>query len=594
MSTSGDPDKPTKSSRPALEGLDPRLLMAEGLGLDSEAPEAGGTPDIPGYEILRLLGSGGMGRVWLARQTSLDRLVAVKVLGSGETAASQWLDRLEREARSMARLSHPNIVAVYDFVRIDGGAAIVMEWVGSGTLREKWLAARKPVRDLGTIAAVIRQIAASLAAAHGAGIVHRDLKPENVLVAVDGSVKVTDFGLALPTGPDQPRLTLTGTSVGTLGYMAPEQLEGRAVDGRADLFSLGVILYEMVTGIRPQGHFDPPRSIRRDLPVALEKLILDSLRTRPQKRVATAEEFLARLERAMHPRSRWLAVAAGFALLTLAGAGTYAWMTGQPREPAASFTDNDRRLGQAGESPLPQSPLPVTPPSPAVSAPEPVAPPAPKTEALAVLPKPEPAPIPDKPTKTAEPVPEPVADAPPEGITLPAAWSNHLALRPVSGNWIREGAAWRSDNSKAVLQLLGSLPPRGFRARVAFTRLEGTYSIAIFFRTPKGTGTAELSAWENSLAGFQVIDGQDLRTLPEAVIIPIENGRRYELELEYGQDRLRMSLDGRTVKELEWRWQEIGVAYPWGWETLDTKGSALAIGSYESPTLFHEITVEEL
>lgn len=545
MNESGDPDKPKPASRPALEGLDPRLLLAEGLGLDPQSAEGGGPPEIPGYEILRLLGSGGMGRVWLARQTSLDRLVAVKVLATGDLAATQWLDRLEREARSMAKLSHPNIVAVYDFVRIEDGAAIVMEWVGSGTLREKWLSARKPVRDLATVAGIVRQIAASLVAAHGAGIVHRDLKPENVLVAVDGAVKVTDFGLALPSGPEQERLTLTGTSVGTVGYMAPEQLEGRAVDGRADLYSLGVILYELATGIRPQGHFDRPRAIRRDLPAELEKLILDSLRTRPQKRIATAEEFLSRLDRATRPKGMTTMAVAVVAVL-LAGAGFFAW-TRTPPEPSGSrFEDTDVRA--------------VAPPSPA--------------PVVAV---------PDKATATGV-----------SRVVVPEAWESYVSVRPLSGEWQDESGSWQSDPSVSILQVLSALPPRGFRLRVAFTRLEGLHSIAIFFKAPRGTGTAELSSWEKSLAGFQLVDGLDLRAIPDPAVLPIENGRRYEIELEFHPDRIRFSLDGRLIQEIEPSRHEFWVTYPWAWETLETTHTALAIGSYESPTVFHRIELEEL
>lgn len=549
MNESVDPDKTKPASRPALEGLDPRLLMAEGLGLDPEASEVGETPGIPGYEIHRLLGSGGMGRVWLARQTSLDRLVAVKVLATGGLAATQWLDRLEREARSMARLSHPNIVGVYDFVRIPDGAAIIMEWVGSGTLREKWLAGRKPVRDLGTVTGIVRQIAASLVAAHGAGIIHRDLKPENVLVAVDGSVKVTDFGLALPAGTGQDRLTLTGTSVGTVGYMAPEQLEGREVDARADLYSLGVILYELVTGIRPQGHFDRPRTIRRDLPVALEKLILDSLRTRPQKRIASAQEFLSRLNRANRSGFGKIAAAAAIVLL-LVGASAFAWKQFPRGDSGMRFEDTDARV------------LSTPPPEP-VSASE--------------------RNVPDKPTTPAPP-----------GVSIPEAWSSYAMVRPLSGSWVEKEGGWQSDSEISILQVLSAPPPGSYRLRVAFTRLAGTYSIAVFFRAPRGTGTAELSSWEHSLAGFQHVDGIDLRSIPGTAVVPIENGKRYEIELEFRPELIRFSLDGKLIQEINPAQHEFGITYPWFWETLDTSHTAIAVGSYQSPTVFHRIEIERL
>lgn len=547
-----EPDSSAPAPRPrsALDGLDPRLLMAEGLGL---SPDQSGddAPTVPGYEILRLLGAGGMGRVWLARQTSLDRLVAVKVLAMRGAAASQWLDRLEREARSMARLSHPHIVAVYDFVRLDdGGAAIVMEWVGSGSLREKWLETGKPVRDLRTVLSIARQIASALAAAHGAGIVHRDLKPENILVAIDGTAKVTDFGLALPLGPESQRLTLSGTSVGTLGYMAPEQVEGREVDAQADVYSLGVIVYELLTGVRPQGHFDAPGRIRRDLPTGLEKLVLDSLRTRPEKRLASASEFLLRLDRCGRSR-RPLVIASCVALLALGLGGLALSRMGD-----SSGSGEVPALVSGGETP--------------------------------------PAPVPPQ-TTPALPNLDPVKPNPalPPGLSVPSDWESRVAVKPLRGRWEIGNDGFRSSKEIGILQVLTSLPPEGARIRATFTRIGGIHSIAIFFRTRRGVATAEVSAWQTNLAGFQCLDGTDLRALPDTPVMPIVNGRRYEMELVLLGDRARLSLDGRLVQEISFGNRDLSVTYPWGWETLETPSTWLAIGSYESPVHFHSIVVEQ-
>lgn len=519
--------------------------MAEGLGL---APDASGdeAPVVPGYEILRLLGAGGMGRVWLARQTSLDRLVAVKVLAMRGAAATQWLDRLELEARSMARLSHPHIVAVYDFVRLeDGGAAIVMEWVGSGSLREKWLEPGKPVRDWRAVLAIVRQIASALVAAHGAGIVHRDLKPENILVAVDGTAKVTDFGLALPLGPESQRLTLSGTSVGTLGYMAPEQVEGREVDGRADLYSLGVMLYEMLTGLKPQGHFDPPGRLRRDLPSGLEALVMQCLRTRPEKRLASAQEFLARLDRC--GKTRLPLVMTSLVLLGL--------------------------LGWAGVSLLPSGPDPIKTP-------------------VASLPEPPPRVVTPTDSESTKENTSLVELRP--GLFAPADWARRLDFRPLSGVWKDESGGLRSDSGISIVQLLTSLPPEGCRVKIAFTRLEGIHSVALFFRTPRGVATAELSSWDQSFAGFQTLDGLDLRTLPEPPVFLMENSRRYEMEVEIRPERLRLSVEGRLLQEVEIQGRELGITYPWSWDSLAKDSTWLGLGSYESPTLFHSVTIEPL
>lgn len=543
-----EPDSSAPAPRPrsALDGLDPRLLMAEGLGL---SPDQSGddAPAVPGYEILRLLGAGGMGRVWLARQTSLDRLVAVKVLAMRGAAATQWLDRLEREARSMARLSHPHIVAVYDFVRLDdGGAAIVMEWVGSGSLREKWLETGKPVRDLRAVLSITRQVASALAAAHGAGIVHRDLKPENILVAIDGTAKVTDFGLALPLGPESQRLTLSGTSVGTLGYMAPEQVEGREVNARADVYSLGVIVYELLTGVRPQGHFDAPGRIRRDLPTGLEKLVLDALRTLPEKRIPSAEAFLAGLDRCGRSRFPLLV----FTSLTLVALALAAYF----------FLLPDRSGRTTGD-------VPVEPP------------------AAVVPPLPDPGPTPSTPVPLV---------AMPASVVVPESWVPRVALKTICGEWSDQSDGLRSGSATAILQLLSSLPPAGARVTMDFTRLEGRHSVALFFRTPRGVGTVDVSAWEADLAGIQCLDGKDLRSLADPPVLPIENGRRYRMEVELAPDRVRLFVDGALLHEVEITGRDLSVPFPWAWETLDHGEMALAIGSYESPTWFHRIEMNEL
>jgi eukaryotic-like serine/threonine-protein kinase len=596
VNESNDPLSSPLPPRPVLEGLDLRQLMAEGMGLDPESAGSDEVPSVPGYEFLRLLGAGGMGRVYLARQLSLDRLVAVKVLASGGNAASQWLDRLEREAHAMARVRHPNIVAVYDFIRLDdGGAAIVMEWIESGNLRERWLAAGRPVRSLDIVVTVIREIASSLAAAHRAGIVHRDLKPENVLIALDGSVKVTDFGLALPLDGDSRRFTLTGTSAGTLGYMAPEQIEGRHVDERADLYSLGVILYEMLTGIRPQGHFDPPRAIRRDVPPRLERLTLSALRTRPAKRVASADVFLKELD-ALRGGGRAMKVLLPAALALLLG-GTALYFFPKPdapvetvfvqrnpviREQPTATEPSAEPLPAPASQPVPEPPTEPEPAPEPVPVPVPVTPPPPVAAPVAALPRP--------PTAPAQPVLN-RPDGLPPGFTIPGTMWPQVAVKPLRGEWVPDSDGYRSDGTAAVLQILTALPPRGADVRIAFTRTGGKDSIALFFRGPGGAASAEVSAWETGLAGIQNLDGADLRALGDPPLFSLINGQRYEMLVEIRPDRVTLKMEGELIHEVNVAGRELGVAFPWAWETLEAGPTALALGSYESPTIFHEFEV---
>ena len=270
--------------------------MAQGLGSPERVPARAGLPEIPGYRLLKRLGEGGMGEVFLARQLSLDREVAVKLVRR-ELVAEEWfLERLEREARLLARLRDPHLVTVHDFLRLpDGTAAVVMELVEGGNLRDRLRAAPDGL-PLDEALTLIRQVAAALAAAHAEGVVHRDIKPENVLLDAAGQVRVTDFGMALSLAPGAPRLTRTGATVGTPGYVAPEQLSGADTDARTDLFALGVVLYEMLTGRLPLGSFEPPRALRPEIPVAIETAILRALRPDPADRPQNIGGFIGLLD----------------------------------------------------------------------------------------------------------------------------------------------------------------------------------------------------------------------------------------------------------------------------------------------------------
>jgi eukaryotic-like serine/threonine-protein kinase len=269
------------------------------------------------YEICEPIGAGGMGEVFRARDTRLDRDVAIKMLPAHVAGDHDALARLEREAKALASLSHPNIVAIHDFGAGPGIAYAVMELLSGETLRES-LAAHPPSPRKAVDQAI--QIARGLAAAHDRGVVHRDLKPANIFVTKDGHLKILDFGLAAqrnptPSGDDAESPTLSrhtdpGTVLGTTGYMSPEQVAGRASDHRSDIFAFGCVLYEMLTGARAfrretdaetmaailkEGIADIPAGIAASLP-GIERLLLHCLEKRPEERFQSAHDLVFHLE----------------------------------------------------------------------------------------------------------------------------------------------------------------------------------------------------------------------------------------------------------------------------------------------------------
>ena len=252
----------------------------------------------PQLEILELLGQGGMGVVYKARQRQLDRLVAVKILPPQIGQTEAFAERFTREARSLARLSHPRIVIIYDFGRTEAGLYyFIMEYVDGTDLRRVIQAGELSASEALTI---IPQVCEALQYAHEEGIVHRDIKPENILLNKKGQVRIADFGLAKlldrpATGPTS-MLTKVGQQMGTPHYMAPEQIEHPSeVDHRADIYSLGVVFYEMLTGELPLGRFAPP-SQKAHLDVRLDNVVLRTLEKEPARRYQHISEVKTDVE----------------------------------------------------------------------------------------------------------------------------------------------------------------------------------------------------------------------------------------------------------------------------------------------------------
>lgn len=260
---------------------------------------------LAGYRLLRRLGRGAMAEVYLADQISLGRQVAVKVLRSSLANDATYVQRFDQEARAAAQLVHANIVQIYEVGCVDGIHFIAQEYVQGQNLAE--LLARRGTPELAKVVAIMRQVTAALHKAAEHGIVHRDIKPENIMLSASGDVKVADFGLARLYGGDEGgKLTQVGITMGTPLYMSPEQVEGRALDPRSDIYSLGVTCYQMLTGEPPfkgetalsiavQHLQMPPQrleNVRPDLPASICRIVHTMLAKDPKERYATPRQLL--------------------------------------------------------------------------------------------------------------------------------------------------------------------------------------------------------------------------------------------------------------------------------------------------------------
>ncbi len=343
------------------------------------------------YQIIEQIGQGGMATVFKAYQPSMDRYVAVKILPSHFTQDKTFVARFTQEARVLAKLEHPHILPVYDYGEQEGITYLVMRYVEAGTLHD--LIAQRGSLSLREIARIVGQVGRALGYAHDQGVIHRDIKPNNVLIDPQGNAFLTDFGIAKIVA-GTANYTGTGAVVGTPAYMAPEQGLGKPLDARCDIYALGIMLYEMVTGQVPfnaetplavmmKHVYDPlplPRSFRPDVPEVIERVILKALAKSPDDRFQTAAQMVETLERAVE------GLPTAVSLPAIPGGPTAIFATPVPPPP----------VSQASTAPMPApsptpEPLPM-PDSQALTAPMPAPSAAPEVPVAPTLPRKRPFP----------------------------------------------------------------------------------------------------------------------------------------------------------------------------------------------------------
>ena len=544
----------------------------------------------PQYETLGIIGRGGMGAVYRARQVALDREVAIKLLPLEVSADQAFADRFVREARAMAKLSHPNIISVFDFGTTgEGHLFFVMEYVEGANVSE---IIRGPGLGPDQAVAIAGQVCTALAYAHGKGVVHRDIKPANVMVGTDGAAKVADFGLARVEGADPAEYgqTVTGTIMGTAEYMAPEQKRGMAVDHRADIYSVGVMLYEMLCKEPPQGAFEPP-SQRAGCDARLDQIVLKAMHRTPEGRYQSTTEMKMDLEasrtplpvapqrrlpppRMPHapviiPEKKSPAGLIGGVVIVALVAGALFFLNQKP-EPTH---------GPAAQAPKAGTPVPDSAPKSAFF--------GPPLPADFKIPEVMPDVVPVEKT--------PVSPAPPLTGPKDLLAGVDVARDAVAGEWkTTPGGLMVSNNGFPVLLGFNYVPPEEFDFEIEFTIQDGKCEVSQVLPLA-GTSIVWKMGWGDqdptSFMFGPFLDGKpsDNNARGEAWMRHprLKPNQRYRSVVEVRRDSLRALLDGEEVL----RWS--GDFHRFGSETYFRLPNPreLGLAAWKTAVLFHKAEI---
>ena len=595
-------------------------VQREGVEKRLAAKQAGGLQQLGSYRMVRKIGEGGMGAVYLAEDTAANnRQVALKVLPKRHATDAEFVSRFKREARSAIGLAHPNIVAAYAVGEDFGVHWYAMEFCpGEGLDAKLKRSGALSWREAVTITA---QIAAGLAHAHAQQIIHRDIKPANVVVAANGTAKILDFGLAKQLGGGQSLMTQTGVVMGTPHYIAPEQARGeKDIDGRADIYALGATLYHLLTGHTPFSGSSPaavimrhlhdelpdPRDEISDLPDGVVDVLCRMMAKKPQDRYRDADALVADLE----------LVAANH---SPTGSAIDPSLSSVARRRRALVAEPDYRTAYVVSAVVVMALVTgwwFLRPTRSASTTVPMSTAAP-AEAQVVAVVTTPAPLPSGTIIPLPPAPAPVS-IPPLATSTPAAGSppttaaqrrtvDLLTLADptrdaVFGNWQRrEGALvsdaagdWHPDRGAARLAL-PYRPPEEYDFRIAFTKRSGQHCVAQIFVARGQTFGWVMGGWSNTVFAFENLrglhgnePGNTTRASPAPSLI---NGQRHEAVLQVRRTGATALFDGKVISHTPTDYREMTSSQVYH---LTNRSGTLGIASWQSPTVFHVVEVLEI
>ena len=465
-----------------------------------EPPEKEEDIILPGYTVKEALGKGGMGTVYRAIHQGLNRTVAIKIFKPKAADRDLFVERLKREGKLMAKLKHPNVLAIYSAsVMEDGTPYLVLEYVKGEDLQQK-LQNEFTINPRAALRIAIK-VCEGLSAVHKLGIIHRDIKPGNVLLGKNGSVKVTDFGVSkdLKAKDQATSLTMTGTTVGTADYMSPEQTRNEELTPRSDLYSLGVLLYEMLMGVTPRGKFQPLSKAK--VPKKLELLILRCLQQDPLKRPASADtlaQALRKIYHALHQRKHnnyktlaLCAIGAISSILLVAYVSTKNPNNTQTAAPEEAPWELDGTVG--------------------------------------------------------------------EWSSL-----THNKSHTQDGEWWTDSNTIYTQEMPNAKYFFSYSPGYSYTFYTEYSRIYGEGNVGFFLPTNRGLALYEIDLTEAHLTGFHKINNQDLTQQERSDKFVIETGEIYQIEIVVNTNEITASIDGKIISKLDLMRKRFSVPDHWG------------------------------